>query len=389
MNILLLHNRYSHRGGEDSVFEAEYTLLREAGHRVRAMEFDNEGFSRGWRKLLGGLLSVFNPWSFLRVVREIRSERPDVLHVHNLFSTATPAVIWAAWIFRVPVVMTLHNFRLLCPSATLLHDGQVYEKSLRAFFPWDAVRKRAYRGSLAQTLALALTTTLHRVLGTWNRVSRFLVLSEFSRAKFLESRLGVPKAKFVVKPNFVADRGCSLEKSEEFLFVGRLSPEKGLPVLLRAFEGTDLKLAIVGDGPLRSEVEAAVAKAPNIRYLGLQPSHEVMELMRHAKALIFCSIWYETFGMVAIEAFSAGTPVLASRLGTMAELVLDGENGLHFQAGCAEELRQAAQRMQADQSLHARLCQGARSAWEKRYTPELNATMLLDAYSKFATGGNR
>lgn len=380
MNILLLHNRYNQRGGEDSVFEAECTLLRESGHNIRTLEFCNGGFSHGWRKLLGGVLSLFNPVSFLRVVREIRRDRPDVLHIHNLFSTATPAVIWAAIFCHVPVVMTLHNFRLLCPSATLLHDGKIYEKSLHVFFPWDAVKKRVYRGSLAQTFALALTTTVHRCLGTWNRVARFIVLSDFSRSKFLESHLGVPANHYVVKPNFVPDRGYSLEKGKEFLFVGRLSPEKGLPVLLQAFEGTPYLLAIVGDGPLRSEVDAAVACCSNLRYLGPQGSAEVLQLMRNARALIFPSICYETFGMVAIEAFSTATPVIGSRLGTMAELIVDGENGLHFEAGNPLSLRAALDRLANEPDFHARLCHGARDTWKAKYTTEVNLGRLIDIY---------
>lgn len=382
MKIILLHNRYNHRGGEDSVFEAEADLLEQAGHVVCRLIFTNDAFSHGWKKLLGGMLSLFNPSSYLRVRREIRRERPNVLHIHNLFSTATPAVIWAAWMQRVPVVMTLHNFRLLCPSATLLYHGQVYEQSLQAFFPWDAVKKRVYRDSLAQTLALALTTTLHRLIGTWNRVGRFLVLSDFSRSKFLESRLGVLPDRYAVKPNFVPDRGFSLDKGEEFLFVGRLSPEKGLPVLLEAFAGTSLRLTIVGDGPLRPEVEAAAEASPNIRYLGPKGSGEVLELMRRAKALIFCSVWYETFGMVAIEAFSTATPVLASHLGTMAELIVDGVNGLHFEAGNGLALRKAVERLTAEPALHTRLCQGARDTWMAKYTPEANLKMLESLYSE-------
>lgn len=386
MKVFVLHNRYRQQGGEDSVFEAECTLLRMAGLNVRTLEFCNDDFFHGWKKILGGLLSLFNPVSFLRVIREIRRNRPDILHIHNLFSTATPAVIWAAWLCRVPVVMTLHNFRLLCPSATLLHDGKIYEKSLRSFFPWDAVKKRVYRDSLAQTLALALTTTLHRCLGTWNRVSRFIVLSEFSRTKFLESRLGVPADHYVVKPNFVPDRGYSLEKGAEFLFVGRLSPEKGLPVLLQAFEGTLHRLAIVGDGPLRSEVEAAVARSLNLRYLGPQGSEEVLGLMRNARALIFPSIWYEGMPMVILESFSSATPVIGSRLGTMAEIIENGVNGLHFEAGNPLSLRTALDRLANEPDLHARLCQGARDTWKAKYTPEVNLGRLIDIYLKASKG---
>jgi len=380
MKLLILHNRYNQRGGEDSVFEAESALLREHGEIVQTLEFTNDSFSNGWRRLVGGILSIFNPFSFVRVLRTIRKFRPDVLHIHNLFSTATPSVIWAAKILRVPVVMTLHNFRLICPSATLLYDGKVYEKSLRSFFPFDAVRKRVYRDSFMQTLALAMTTTLHRCLGTWKLVNRFIVLSQFSKAKFLESKLGVPANHLIVKPNFVADRGSAFTKGNDFLFVGRLSPEKGIPILLDAFIGTSNSLTVVGDGPLRNSVESAVLQSPNIRYLGSKSGADVIDLMRNAKALVFPSIWYEGMPMVILESFSVATPVIASRLGTMAEIIQDQLNGLHFEPSNAVDLRKAVETLSKDSALHAQLCQGARETWERLYSPDRNYELLMQVY---------
>lgn len=380
MKVLVLHNRYNYRGGEDAVFEAECALLREGGEEVETLEFDNRGFEGPVGKLLGACLSLFNPVSFLRTRRALKRFRPDVLHVHNLFSTATPSVIWAARSLQVPVVMTLHNFRLLCPSATLLHEGRIFEASLGAFFPWEAVRRRVYRGSLAQTFLLAAVLFFHRVLGTWRQVGRFVALSEFGRTKFLEGGLGVAPGRIVVKPNFVPDRGVSFAKGEEFLFVGRLSPEKGMPVLLQAFAGTAHRLAIVGEGPLAPEVEAAVRGNPNLRLLGALPGAQVLDLMRSAKALVFPSVWYEGMPMVILESFSAGTPVIASRLGTMAELVRDGEDGLHFPPGDPAALRAALDRLAADRPLHDRICQGARAAWQARHAPGTNLEALRAVY---------
>lgn len=385
MKILVLHNRYHLRGGEDAVFEAECRLLTAHGHEVCVLEFSNAGFSGAWGKVAGGLLSIFNPASLLRTRRALREFRPDLMHIHNVFSTATPAVVWAAWWCKTPVVMTLHNFRLLCPSATLLHEGRIYERSLSAFFPWDAVRRRVYRGSLLQTLALALSITLHRVIGTWNRVSVFLVLSEFSRSKFLASRLGSPADRYVIKPNFTAGMDESTGKPPKrprdgFLFVGRLSPEKGLAVLLQAFDGSPHRLVIVGEGPLQAQVEAAVARHPHWTFLGAQPPSAVQRLMGEAQALVFPSICYETFGMVAIEAFAAATPVIASRLGGLAEIVQDGVNGLHVEPGNAVALRTALDRLAGDETLRTTLGDHAHETWTRLYTPAANHDRLLAAY---------
>jgi len=381
VKVLVLHNRYNLRGGEESVFEAECGLLERNGIEVRRLEFTNAGFASGWRRILAPLVSVFNPVSFLKARRAIREFRPDVLHVHNLFSNATPAVIWAASSERVPVVMTLHNFRLLCPSATLLHDGEIFESSLRAFFPWRAVAKGVYRGSRAQTFALAANLVFHRLIGTWGRVDRFIVLSRFAQEKFATSRLGFLRSRFVVKPNFVAAGPLPDSPSRErFLFVGRLSPEKGVHVLLEAVKGTSIPLDIVGDGPLRSEVESAAAANPHLRYLGPRPREEVDAAMRSAKALLFPSIWYEGMPMVILESFSVGTPVVASRLGTMAELIQDGDNGRLFEPGEPASLRSAVQGVLGNPEAWAAMSAGARRSWETHYAPETNFVLLREIY---------
>ncbi|MEK7391932.1 MAG: glycosyltransferase [Fibrobacterota bacterium] len=381
MKVLVLHNRYNLRGGEESVFEAECGLLERNGVEVRRLEFTNAGFASGWRRILAPLVSVFNPVSYMKVKRAIREFRPDVVHVHNLFSNATPAVIWAAASERVPVVMTLHNFRLLCPSATLLHEGEIFESSLRAFFPWRAVAKGVYRGSRAQTFALAANLVFHRLVGTWGRVDRFIVLSRFAQEKFATSRLGFLQSRFAVKPNFVADGALPDSPSRErFLFVGRLSPEKGLHVLLEAIKGTSIPLDIVGDGPLRPQVESAAATNPHLRYLGPRPREEVDAAMRSAKALLFPSIWYEGMPMVILESFCVGTPVIASRLGTMGELIKEGVNGRLFEAGVPSSLRSVVEGVLGNDEDWRRMSSGARRSWEEQYAPDRNFLLLREIY---------
>jgi glycosyltransferase involved in cell wall biosynthesis len=383
MKILILHNRYHQRGGEDAVFEAEYQLLQAHGHEVKVLEFHNYGFASTWGKIIGGVSSIFNLAALWRTRRMLKAFRPDLLHIHNLFSTATPSVIWAARWCGIPVVMTLHNFRLLCPSGTLLHEGLPYDKSLRSFFPWDAVRRRVYRGSMLQTLGLAVSITAHHLVGTWRQVAVFLVPSEFTREKFLSSRLDLPAGRYLILPNFTVgpDETVPLRR-RDFLFVGRLSPEKGLPVLLAAFEGSNHRLVIVGDGPLRAQVDAAAARHPHWQVLGAQPATTVRRLMGESLALVLPSICYETFGMVAIEAFSVATPVIASRLGALADIVQHEINGLHVEAGNAVALRAALDRLAGDECLSKKLGQQARQTWADAYGPARHHDLLLAAYGQ-------
>lgn len=379
MKVLVVHNRYNLRGGEESVFEAEVRLLEEGGIRTRTLEFTNAGFASGWRRIAAPFLSFFNPASFFHARRAIDDFRPDLVHVHNIFSVATAAVIYAAKSKGVPVVMTLHNFRLLCPSATLLHDGRIFEDSLRSWFPWSAVRSSVYRNSFVQTLALALNITVHRMIGTWRRVDRFIVLSRFAKSVFLRGRLGIPESRLAVKPNFTSDRGCSSEKTGDYLFVGRLSPEKGLPVVLEAFRNTSHGLTIVGDGPLREDVEQA-ARESNIRYLGPLPPDQVLQTMKSAKALVFPSIWYEGMPMVILESFSVGTPVVASNLGTMAEIIVPGANGEHFEPGDPMALRKVIEKLESSPRTATALGEGARESWRNLYAPQGNFQRLTEIY---------
>ena len=208
MRILLLHNRYQYAGGEDKVFESEAELLLSYNHQVERLVFDNKEITTTLDKIKAGLTGVFNFKSAKLVAKKIREFKPDILHVHNFVPLASPSVFYAAKANNVPVILTLHNYRLICPSATLFYDKKIYEKSMRTIFPLDAVLKGVYRDSIAQTAALALMTTFHNLAGTWrNKISKFIVLTEFAKSKFLGSRLKVSPDQFMLKPNFIADPG--------------------------------------------------------------------------------------------------------------------------------------------------------------------------------------
>jgi glycosyltransferase involved in cell wall biosynthesis len=305
MRILKLHTHYQQPGGEDGVFGAEVALLRDKGHTVVPLTFHNkqlEDVPLLWR----AAVTLWNREAYSRVREAIRLHQPDILHVHNTFPLASPAVIHAAKAEGVPVVMTLHNYRLLCVNALFFRQGQVCEACLGRL-PWRGALYGCYRESRAASAVVAGMITLHRALGTWNLVDRFIALTEFARQKFIEG--GFPPEKISVKPNFVhPDPGPGEGRGGYALFVGRLSPEKGLGTLLMAWErlGGKVPLKIVGDGPLAPEVQEAQKRIPGVEWLGRKAPEEVYALMGEASFLVFPSEWYETFGRVAIEAFAKG-----------------------------------------------------------------------------------
>lgn len=378
MRVLLLHNHYLEKGGEDSVFEAECSLLRSNGVDVKTIEFDNEGSKNGFKRIFFVMFSFFNLHSFFSVVRAVKQFNPHVLHIHNLFSSATPSVIWAAWVLNVPIVMTLHNFRLICPSATLLNGKKIFEDSLKSRFPWRAIYNAVYRNSRIQTLVLSLIVYLHRYIGTWNRVSRFIVLSDFARSKFIGSSINLPVSRFVIKPNFVQDRGFSNDRGDEFLFVGRLCVEKGIHVLIDAFSRGGHKITIIGDGVLRAEF----ANSSNFHVMGGLPPKAVFEYMSHSRALVFPSIWYEGMPMVILESFAAGMPVIASRLGTMQEIVEDGVNGLLFDPNNPDDLTAKLDWAKAHPEEMIRFGINARRAYEEKYCSSINYNNLINIYKE-------
>jgi glycosyltransferase involved in cell wall biosynthesis len=379
MRILKLHTHYQQPGGEDGVFGAEVALLRDKGHTVVPLTFQNkqlEDVPLLWR-------AAVTPWNreaYSRVREAIRLHRPDILHVHNTFPLASPAVIHAAKAEGVPVVMTLHNYRLLCVNAFFFRQGQVCEACLGRL-PWRGALYGCYRESRAASAVVAGMITLHRALGTWNLVDRFLALTEFARQKFIEG--GFPPEKISVKPNFVhPDPGPGEGRGGYALFVGRLSPEKGLGTLLMAWErlGGKVPLKIVGDGPLAPEVQEAQKRISGVEWLGRKAPEEVYALMGEASFLVFPSEWYEGFPKVLAEAFAKGLPVLASALGSQGSIVDHGRTGLHFRPGDPEDLAAKVEWLLAHPNELARMRKEARAEYEAKYTAEQNYAQLMAIY---------
>ncbi|MCB1959205.1 MAG: glycosyltransferase [Rhodocyclaceae bacterium] len=372
--VLVIHNAYQHRGGEDTVVEAEMALLRERGHAVELFSAHNDSINGMGRLALAGR-TLWSRAAAADMDTLITRFAPDVIHVHNTFPLLSPAIYWAAAARRVPVVQTLHNFRLLCPQAMFLREGRVCEDCL-GHLPWRGVARGCYRGSRAQTAVLAGMVSAHRAIGTWqNKVTRYIALNAFCRDKFIAG--GLPAERVVIKPNFVDFDRPEAQARSGFLFVGRLSAEKGVRVLADAAAAVDgAQVTVAGSGPEAPVLEGIAG----VDAKGSVDRSAVARMMASATALLVPSVWYETFGLVIVEAFAAATPVIASRLGVMPDLVEDGATGLLFEPGNAADLASKMRWAQANPERMAEMGAAARARYEARYTAERNYTQLIDIY---------
>lgn len=385
MRVFLIHTHYKQFGGEDQSFATEEALLRERGLEVLPLTFHNRDLEPlpPWHQ---GLLTFWNQEAYRRVREAIRSFRPQVVHIHNTFPLASPAVVWAAKAEGVPVVMTLHNYRLFCVNALFYREGRVCEDCLGRAVPWPGVVHGCWRGRGASATVAGMLA-LHRVLGIWERVDRFIALTEFAQAKFVQG--GLPPEKIRVKPNFVhPDPGPGEGRGGYALFVGRLSPEKGIRTLFRAWGrlGGKIPLKVVGDGPLWQEAQEAVKRLPGVELMGRKRPEEVYALMGEASFLVFPSEWYEGLPMVLLEAFARGLPVLASSLGGAGVVVEDQRTGLHHRPGDPEDLAAKVEWLLSHPQELAHMRREARAEYEAKYTAERNYEALMAIYRE-ATGG--
>jgi glycosyltransferase involved in cell wall biosynthesis len=382
LKIISVHNHYLMAGGEDQVFESEARLLRERGHEVTQVEEQN-AYPDSVGKKIG--MAVDCVWS-RRWHREFRAllqkMRPDVVHVHNFFPRISPAIYYACRREGVPVVQTLHNYRLICAGAELYRDGKVCEECLDHGV-LRGVRYGCYQGSKLGTAVLTLMVDVHRRARTWsNMVDCYIALTEFSRRKLIAG--GLPADRFRVKPNFVLpDPGAKSGPGEYALFVGRLVQSKGVPAMLEAWkELPTIPLHVVGDGPCRLQIESEQKSGalPSLTYRGKLPRAETLHAMKNARFLIFPSEWYEGFPVTIAEAFACGVPVVGSRLGAMQEIISDGVTGLHFRAGDVQDLRTKMQWAWDHPAEMKEMGRRARQEFERKYTAEQNILLLEDAY---------
>jgi len=382
LRLLIVHNFYLFPGGEDQVFYNEMTLLREYGHDVYEYTVSNEEISK-MSLVAAGINTIWSRRSFTKIKKLLTELKPDLVHFHNIFPILSPSVYFACNIAKIPVVQTLHNYRLLCPSALFFRQGKTCLKCLDLGFPWPAIRHACYRNSYGASIAVVAMLLVHRWLSSWKKqVDCYIALSEFSRQKFIQG--GVPKKKIMVKPNFTEiDPDVKIAENEYALFIGRISAEKGIDVLLRAWQKCGSRqLLIFGKGPLEAEVQEAIRNCAltAITMKGQTSRREVITAINQSQFVIVPSLCFENFPLVIIEAFACGVPVIASRLGAIAEIVQDQKTGLLFTAGDAEDLSVKllwAWDHPIEMSVMGR---AARSEYEAKYTSERNYQLLMDIY---------
>jgi glycosyltransferase involved in cell wall biosynthesis len=373
MRILVLHSRYQSGpvSGENRVVQDEVQLLTDAGHQVSL--WAPESFVAG-SLLKAGISAVWSRSAESEVRRLVKEQSSQVVHCHNLIPALSPAVITAASQAGAAVVMTLHNYRLLCLPATFLRDGEICE-DCQGKAPWRGVLHRCYRGSMGGSGALAASLMLHRQLRTFERVARFLAVSRFVRIKHIEG--GFPEQQIRVKPNFVWPGTRRTGAGDYFLYLGRLSHEKGVATLLQAWPGLKVPLLVAGDGPDRAALEEMAPRA--VRFLGSVDPSKAMSLISGARALLMPSIWYEGAPRSALEAFSSGVPVLASDIGALPDTIDHGVSGLLLPPADPAAWAEGIRRLLLDREADC-LGRGAWEAWSARYSPNAGLRDLEEAY---------
>jgi glycosyltransferase involved in cell wall biosynthesis len=382
MRILIAHNRYQQPGGEDEVFAAEADLLADRGHEVIRYELHNNSIkSTGKLKLARN--TIWNPESAKSVRLLVRYNQVEVAHFHNTFPVMSPSVYRAARDEGAAVVQTLHNFRLVCPASTMFRDNHLCDDCVGKALAWPSVLHACYRGDRQATTISAAMLAYHRATGTWsNTIDAYVALSQFNRSLFC--RAGLAEASIFVKPNFLkSDPGPGIRKRAGALFAGRLIPEKGISTLLTAWKriGWRLPLTIFGDGPLRDEVASAAESSDGaVRWLGWRSRSDVDEALGAAAVVICPSVWIEAGPLTVIESFARGTPVIASRLGSLAEFVKPDVSGYLFDPGNPASLIEAVEKFLELPDYGSKMGETARTIFLDTYSTEPAYNNMLALY---------
>lgn len=386
--ILQIHNFYQIPGGEDVVVRNEKRLLEEHGHKVYTYYRTNKELSEKgiWGKLLLPFTAVYSFRTVREVKHLIKENKIDIVHVHNTLTMVSPSVFYAAFQCNVPVVQTLHNFRMLCPAGSFFRDSVICEECVKKGMGC-AIRHKCYRNSILQTTVSAAILKIHRMLGTYRKVN-FICLTEFNRNKLLESletRKHVEPSRVYIKPNFTFAEGIVPNETkadeEYFLFAGRVEALKGIDIAIRAFEQLpNEKLYVAGNGPMMDEMQAYVREhgIENVKFLGYLQKEEMSEKFYNAKAVIMTSQCYEAFAMTIAEAYSYGVPVIAGKVGNMDGMVKNGVTGVKFTYNSADDL--AAKVCEFNKLDLAVLKENAREFYETRLRPEDNYQKLMEIY---------
>ncbi len=378
-NILIVHNYYQIPGGEDTVVANEKRMLEEHGHKVILYTRNNAELKRmsKLRKLFLPVTTVFNPKSYKEIKRLIQKENIEVVHVHNTLNLISPAVYYAAKAMKVPVVQTIHNFRLLCPGATFYRDGHICEDCVEYGLKC-AVKHSCYRGSKIQTLACVLSTAFHRMTGIYGKIN-YICLTDFNKQKLLELKQIKPERVFV-KPNFVECKNEYVpekDRKDQFVFAGRLDKLKGIDLLFEAWKRMGAhapKLIVCGTGPMEDWCKSFIRENNvNIEMRRFLPNDEALKIIANSRALVLPTQWYEGFPMSIVEAFSVGTPVICSDLGNAGSVVEEGVTGYKFMPDAANGIVYAVEKC-------CGLCSQAKKVYQESYSEEKNYELISIIY---------
>jgi glycosyltransferase involved in cell wall biosynthesis len=391
MKILVAHNFYraAATSGEDAVFRNECALLEQRRVEIVRFERHNDDIDESTlaKKVTLALNGAWSRQSYDDLSRLIRQTTPDIVHFHNTFPLISPSAYAACQDHGVPVVQTMHNYRLSCTNGMLLRDEKPCELCVGRW-PWPALQHRCYRSSLLATGAQVWRMMGNHLRGTYHRlVDCYIALTQFAANKLIQG--GLPAGRIVVKPNALAAIPAEGDGGGHYaVFVGRLGPEKGVKTLLNAWRNdSTYPLKIIGDGPLRLDLEReARASHLNVEFLGIQTKQEVLQALRGAEFIVVPSVCYEGLPTVVLEAFACGTPVVASRIGSLDEMVQDGETGVKFQAGDAEDLGRTIAELRRDPGTLVQMRRKARSAFLENYTPDRNFERLMSIYESVLAG---
>ncbi|MDF5730697.1 MAG: glycosyltransferase [Rhizonema sp. PD38] len=382
MKIIQVHNAYQHVGGEEVVVAAEYEMLNQYGHEIQQWIVENSGIGHvnTLTKAKIAFQSIWSSDSYQQIRKKLQDFLPDIVHVHNTIPLISPSVYAACQDVGVPVVHTLHNYKLICPGAYLYKNGQVCEDCVGKQIPYPGITHGCYRDSPSQTAVAVAGLTTHRLRGTYkNDVDIYIALTRFARQKFIEA--GLPAEKIAVKPNFVtSDIDIGNHSGGYALFVGKLVQYKGIETLLKAWHllNETIPLKIVGQGPLEILLKSNLPN--NVEYLGRLAREKVVTLMQNASLLIFPSEWYEGFPMTVTEAFATGLPVIGSNIGGITEIVKEGYSGWNFTPQDAQDLAHTVQKAWSDTTELQRRGLLARKQYEDHYSLEKNYQMMMNIY---------
>ncbi|MCQ5363560.1 glycosyltransferase family 4 protein [Anoxybacillus salavatliensis] len=396
MKILLIHNQYKQKGGEDVVFKAESSLLKEKGHTVYEYKISNDNLKTEslFDKIKVGINTIWSVKSYREIKKLIKEIQPDVVHIHNTFPQLSPSIYWAVKSLNIPVVQTLHNYRLTCANGLLYRNSKICEECVKRG-KYSALKHKCYRGSFLATLPLVIMFYLHKIIGTYkNKVDLYITLTNFAKNMMIESGLSEDKIK--VKPNFVNINFNKTiytdinKRKKQFVFVGRIVKEKGIDLLLEAFDQNieDFDLVVIGEGPERENLQRKYRKNKRIKWYGQLNNDEVLEEISKSYSLVMPSKLYETFGMVVIEAFSVGTPVIVPNHAGFPDIISPNENGYLFQPNDLTDLALKMKKIIALNNNWNEFSKNALKSYEKYYTSEKNYQYLMDIYNKLKKNNN-